>query len=82
MTSNQQNFTLLQAKSSKNHNHIPSTLRTPRPKITIKFLSTPRITITKNGSYADHAMLTVILRTLRQSFPAQLLFQRRGPCDI
>jgi hypothetical protein len=32
--------------------------------------------------YADHVMLTVILRTLRQSFPCQLLFQCWGPCNI
>ncbi len=37
----------------------------------------------ENGFYEDHVTLVVILFTLQQSFPYQLLiFQCWGPCDI
>jgi hypothetical protein len=42
-----------------------------------------RSALSKNGFYSDHAMLIVILHTLRQPFPCQLLLSKCwGPCDI
>jgi hypothetical protein len=36
----------------------------------------------RNVFYEDHTMLVVILCTVRQSFPCQLLFQCWDPYDI
>ena len=42
-----------------------------------------RPALPKNGFYSGHAMLIVILHTLRQPFPCQLLLSKCwGPCDI
>jgi hypothetical protein len=42
-----------------------------------------RTVLPKNGFYSDHVMLIVILHTLRQPFPFQLLISKCwGPCDI
>jgi len=42
-----------------------------------------RSTLPKNGFYSGHAMLIVILHTLRQPFPCQLLLSKCwGPCGI
>ncbi len=42
-----------------------------------------RTVLSKNGFYSGHTMLIVILHTLRQPFPCQLLLSKCwGPCDI
>jgi hypothetical protein len=42
-----------------------------------------RFVLTKNGFYSGHTMLIVILHTLWQPFPFQLLLSKCwGPCDI